>query len=120
MFKIKKDTMHITRGDKAIFDVTLAGYTFQPGDIIGFRVYQAEALENLPLIDKTVVVETETEAVEIVLQPSDTKIGQLLNEVVDYWYEIDLNGEQTPFCYDENGPKIFRLYPEGAGLNGYS
>lgn len=35
---------------------------------------------------------------------------------MDYWYEVELNPEteaQTIIGYDEDGPKIFRLYPEG-------
>ena len=63
----------------------------------------------------TKVTETITN-VEIVLSKEDTKIGSLISTPFDYWYEIELNPEtepQTVIGYDDDGEKIFRLYPEG-------
>ena len=52
----------------------------------------------------------------ISLNKEDTTIGDIINTPIDYWYEVQLNPEtnpQTIIGYDENGAKIFRLYPEG-------
>ena len=49
----------------------------------------------------------------------DTKIGQVINKPIDYWYEIELNPEinpQTVIGYDNDGAKIFKLFPEGADI----
>jgi hypothetical protein len=50
------------------------------------------------------------------LSKEDTKIGKKVNKPVDYWYEVELNPDtypQTIVGYDEDGAKIFKLYPEG-------
>ena len=37
-----------------------------------------------------------------------------MNKPVEYWYEIELNNEHTVIGYDDNGAKIFMLFPEGS------
>lgn len=34
-----------------------------------------------------------------------------------YWYEIQLNKEQTILGFDDKGPKMFILFPEGSDFN---
>lgn len=51
--------------------------------------------------------------VEIPLNSEDTKIGDVVNYKVKYWYEIELNN-MTTIGYDKEGPKEFILYPEGS------
>lgn len=114
MFKITGNTIYLTRGDTCTIGMSLKDYIFQPGDIIEFKVYAENELNKAPVLSQTVVVDTECESVDIELPSEKTKIGDIVNEPVEYWYEIELNGNQTPFCYDENGPKILMLYPEGA------
>ena len=61
----------------------------------------------------------EAESVTINLTKEDTKIAEIINKPVDYWYEIEMNPDtepQTIIGYDEDGEKIFRLYPEGSEL----
>lgn len=114
MFKIKKDIFHVTRGDKGTFDFNLDGYIFKSGDIIHFKIYEAEGLNRPPVRDIVIEVKEEIDILEITFTSEDTKFGEMLNEIKEYWYEIELNGKQTPYCFDEKGPKIFLLYPEGA------
>lgn len=114
MFEIKDKTIHLTRGDKATIGMTLNDYIFKVGDIIEFKVYRANELEKAPVLVQTVTVEQEAESIDIELTSEKTTIGEIINEPVEYWYEIKLNGNQTPFCYDKKGPKILILYPEGA------
>lgn len=117
MFKIKKDVFHVTRGDEGTFDFGLDNYVFQPEDVVALKVYKADCLNEPPVMTYEVTVEEESETIEMTLTSEKTKFGEMVNEPVDYWYEIELNGKHTPFCYDEKGPKIFKLYPEGADAN---
>ena len=62
---------------------------------------------------KSIEVTEDTNIVDISLSSSDTTIGEMSNKPIEYWYEIQLNREQTIIGYDDNGPKLFMLYPEG-------
>ena len=56
------------------------------------------------------------ETVTVTLDNKDTKFGDIISKPVDYWYEVELNPEtkpQTIVGYDEDGAKIFKLFPEG-------
>lgn len=122
MFKIDKNslTIKITRGDTGVFGVTATNddgsdYTFQNGDTIRLAIYEKKNYESL-MFEKIVPIINKTTEVEIELTTVDTTIGDIINKPVDYWYEIELNPDgdtQTIIGYDEQGPKIFKLYPEG-------
>lgn len=121
MFIIKDDkSIHLTRGDIANIVVTAnlqdgSPYTFLPGDTVSFRVIK-KGDHNSVEIQKDVAVDEENTAVTVYLDKEDTKLGEIINKPIDYWYEVELNHDtqpQTIVGYDEDGPKIFRLYPEG-------
>ena len=123
MFEINDDlSIHITRGDVGVIEVSSRKndtemYTFEPGDVVRFRVYPRKDHGNVVLA-KTIVVEEATEVVPINLYRTDTKLGGIINKPVVYWYEVELNPDTTPqtlIGYDKNGPKLFTLYPEGGG-----
>ena len=72
----------------------------------------SESLE----IQKDIKVTEETKHIDIELTKENTKIGEVINKPIEYWYEIELNPDtkpQTVIGYDETGEKIFVLYPEG-------
>lgn len=121
MFKVNNDlSIHITRGDIGILGITAKNedntdYIFQVGDIIRLGVFEKKKFSLIKL-QKDVTVQEQGTEVQISLNKEDTTIGDIINTPVDYWYEIQLNPEtnpQTIIGYDENGAKIFRLYPEG-------
>ena len=120
MFTINDDlSIYVTRGDKLFFTVTAeddgAAYVFQPGDIVRFKVYGKKDATNV-VLQKDFPVTTATEKVEIYLTEDDTKIGSVISKPKDYWYEVELNPydhPQTIIGYDEDGAKLFRLFPEG-------
>ena len=125
MFVINEDkSIYLTRGDVAILSVTakksaIENYTFAKGDIVRFKVFEKKNCENV-VMQKDTRVSTEGTAVEIQLTKEDTTIGELINKPVDYWYEVELNPDtapQTIVGYDEDGAKVFRLYPEGGNMN---
>ena len=120
MFKIEGDTIHLTRGDKCIIGFEIEGYIFQVGDEIRFNVYEEEGMNKKPLLTKTVKVTEECTVLPIPLTSQQTKFGPMENESKIYWYEIEKKGDETPLGYDENGPKLLILYPEGADENAES
>jgi hypothetical protein len=120
MFIVNEDaTIFCTRGDAGGFLVraTFIGepYTFRVGDVVRLNVFGKKNCENV-VLQKSVVVTEETTEVEIFLEGEDTDFGGIINKPTDYWYEIELNPDtkpQTILGYDENGAKVFKLFPEG-------
>ena len=118
MFKIEDDIIKITRANRAIIDFSLSDYTFKTGDIVEFKIYGKSGLDKPPLKTKQVIVTNDCSSLDIELTKEDTDIGIPENKVVDYWYELELNGDQTVIGYDDNkGPKILKLYPKGVENN---
>ena len=112
-------TIHLTRGDIAVIQVGAMNgeniHTFSAGDIIRLNVFEKKQPDSI-VLQKEVTAGDGVETVDISLSRNDTKIGELISKPVEYWYEIELNPDtmpQTLIGYDNNGPKIFRLYPEG-------
>ena len=120
MFQVDGTTILITRGDIGTVEVSATNpdgesYSFQQGDIVRFKVMQKKRCDVV-VLQKDVSVEHESASVDIPLTSQETRIGSIINKPIDYWYEVELNPEteaQTIIGYDEDGPKIFRLYPEG-------
>ena len=123
MFEIDSEkTIHVTRGEVVFF--TVSAYTgdnrhkFQPGDVLRIKVMQRKNAENVAF-HKDFLIHEEVEMYNILLTEADTKIGETISKPTDYWYEVELNpytNPQTIIGYDTDGPKIFRLYPEGRDL----
>lgn len=114
MFKITDKTIEVTRGDSMAINFSIDNYTFDVGDTVEFRVYEKKGLENDPVIEKKIEVKEQTEVVRIEVPGLETKIGDIQNKPVTYWYEIELNDNSTIIGYDEDGAKELILYPEGA------
>lgn len=120
MFVINDDmTIYCTRGDAVLFSVSAnvggEAYTFREGDIVRFKVFAKKDCADV-VLQKDVAATAGTSAVEIFLYGDDTTIGEVISKPVDYWYEVELNPEthpQTIIGYDENGAKVFKLFPEG-------
>lgn len=120
MFVINEDkSIYITRGDAAVFSVSAragdATHTFNEGDVVRFKVFGKKDCSDV-VLQKDVTVTEATSAVEIALDGDETALGDVINKPTDYWYEVEVNPEtypQTIIGYDENGAKVFRLFPEG-------
>lgn len=123
MFVVNEDkSIYLTRGDTVFFGVTAddegSKYVFQPGEEVRFKVFEKKKCENVAF-QKDFTVTEETDMVGILLTEEETKIGDVISKPVDYWYEVELNPNtypQTLVGYDEDGAKIFRLYPEGRDI----
>lgn len=93
-----------------------AKYMFQPGDVVRFTVFEKKDCSNVVLQKDTSVTE-EVESVAIKLLSDETRLGGVISKPVDYWYEVELNPDTRPQTirgYDEDGAKVFKLFPEGA------
>ena len=114
------NSIYLTRGDIASIQITALNssgeeYLFKNGDIVRFSIFEKGHYDNL-VLRRDVEVTTETKFVNINLSGNDTKIGELINRPKHYWYEVELNPDtapQTIIGYDNNGPKILTLFPEG-------
>ena len=125
MYLVNDDmSIYVTRGDILCLNVSATQedsgepYEFQPGDIVRFTVYGKKDAESIYL-QKDFPVVAKTDSVGILLTEEDTKIGEVISKPTDYWYEIELNpytNPQTIVGYDEDGAKIFKLFPEGKDL----
>ena len=122
MFKINEDkSIYLTRGDIANISVSATMqdgtlYMFQSGDVVRFKVFKRRDCGCVEL-QKDVVVGESGREVTIPLTSEDTKIGEVISKPTNYWYEVELNPDtnpQTLIGYDEDGEKIFRLFPEGS------
>jgi len=122
MFTIDSEqTICLTRGDIANIEVKAQmsngiNYIFQPDDIVRLKILEKKNCDNVVMY-KDVVVTEETESVFVNMDQNDSTIGEIINKPKEYWYEIELNPDtapQTIIGYDLNGPKIFRIYPEGS------
>ena len=124
MFTVNGDlSINITRGDAAIFSVGAkigeTEYTFKEGDVVRFKVFEKKDCADV-VLKKDITVTEETSRVQIELDSDDTKIGNVISKPVVYWYEVELNPDtypQTIIGYDENGAKLFTLYPEGGVID---
>ena len=121
MFIVNDDlSIYANRGDIVFFTVSADDngyrYKFQPGDIVRMSIYGKKEADVV-VMQKDFPVEEVTEEVFIHLEEQDTKIGESISKHKDYWYEVVLNPDtmpQTIIGYDEDGAKIFRLFPESA------
>lgn len=120
MFEVSDGSfIYATRGDVGLFNVEATiddePYTFRSGDVVRFKVFDKKNCENV-VLQKDVAVAEDTTQVEIFLNGGETRFCEVISKPVDYWYEVELNPEtkpQTIVGYDKDGPKVFKLFPEG-------
>lgn len=125
MFKINRDkSIYLTRGDIASIEVSAMksedeAYIFQAGDVLRLQVFEKGDC-NAIVLRKVVQVLEESATIDIFLNKDDTSIGEIIHKPKDFWYEIELNPDtnpQTLVGYDDEGTKVFRLFPEGSAVN---
>ena len=123
MFILNDDkSIYATRGDIVFFTVSAnedgQPYSFKAGDLVRMKIFGKKKAESV-VLEKDFPVNEDTQEVEILLTKEDTKIGDVISKPKDYWYEIELNpmtNPQTIIGYDEDGAKVFKLFPEGADI----
>lgn len=126
MFVLNDDlSIYATRGDIVFFTVTAEDegvpHVFKAGDVVRIKIYGKKDASAISL-QKDFPVVKDCESVEIYLSKEDTKIGGVISKPKDYWYEVVVNDDtkpQTIIGYDEDGAKVFKLFPEGKDLTEY-
>lgn len=121
MQKITNSMIEVNRGDELSLSLSLkqdsgTTYTFVEGDKIVFSLYNKGRLNEKAIIVKEVNATAGQTSITISLTSQETKIGDLINKPVEYWYEIELNDRYTVVGYDDEGAKKFILYPEGSKI----
>ena len=124
MFVINEDkSIYANRGDIVFFSVSAEDngvpYKFQPGDIVRMAIYGRKDAESCYMQKDFPVLEV-TEDVVIYLGEEDTTLEDIISKHKDYWNEVVLNPDtapQTIVGYDEDGAKVFRLFPESAEID---
>lgn len=123
MFIVNDDkSIYVTRGDIVVMSVEGKNrddgtpITFKPGDLVRIKVSKKKKCSDV-VLEKDFPITDYTQEVQIYLSGEETKFGDVISKPVDYWYEVELNplsDPQTIIGYDEDGAKIFKLFPEGA------
>ena len=121
MQKVTNTTIEVNRGDELNLNLSLKldsgeDYTFEEGDKIVFSLYEKGKMSDNAILIKEVDATPDTTNIEISLTSNETKIGEMINKPVEYWYEIELNDRYTVIGYDDKGAKKFILYPEGSKI----
>lgn len=119
MFVVNEDkSIYVTRGDVLFFSVSAddngEAFVFRAGDVVRLSVYGKKDAKSVAL-QKDFAVTDDATSVEIFLTREDTTFGDIISKPKDYWYEVVVNPDdhpQTIIGYDEDGAKLFRLYPE--------
>lgn len=120
MFIVNEDmSIYCTRGDSGTLYVTAerdgVEHVFRAKDIVRFKVFEKKGCDCV-VLQKEIEVGADTVMLPIYLSGALTKIGGIIHKPLDYWYEVEINPytvPQTIVGYDEDGPKVFRLFPEG-------
>ncbi len=126
MFQVNEDnSIYVTRGDMVYLSISAENngevYTFEPGEVLRIKIYGKKKCEEV-VLQKDFPVTAATQSVDIILEEADTKLGEVISKPKDYWYEVELNpfdNPQTIIGYDEDGAKVFKLFPEGADIGAY-
>lgn len=119
MFKIdKNNNISITRGDKATINLQVfqndgSAYEFSTSDKIIFTVKDDYANPEY-FIRKIITFTEPATSCTISLDSEDTTTETLINDPLNYVYDIALNEDMTIIGYDSKGPKYFNILPEAS------
>ena len=121
MQKVTNTTIEVNRGDELNLNLSLKldsgeDYVFEQGDKVVFSLYEKGKMSDNAILIKEVDATPEATSLETSLTSNETKIGEMINKPVEYWYEIELNDRYTVIGYDDKGAKKFILYPEGSKI----
>ena len=106
------NSFYMTRGDDCEM---IIHHMFSPGDVIRIKITKKKDCNSV-LLQRDFTVEANMDTYVIWLSGADTKFDEVISKPTDYWYEIELNPDTAPETivgYTEDGPAVFRLYPEG-------
>lgn len=119
MYKIIDKTIYVNRGDQMTIHIVNRTDDFHNGDFLIFSICKAGDLGTV-ILTKRVDFTYDIGYADITLTSEDTrslcdffKSGQK-----NFWYELELNNNMTLIGYDNDGPKLFIVYPEADNNGG--
>lgn len=119
MIKVDADkTIRVSRGDGFTLTVSAndSQYEFQQDDVIRLRVYNKKGYEKAPVLDVSTTVTEPATHVDVNVTGEQNQFSGDINKPITYWYEISLNEYTTIIGYDEDGAKLFIVYPAEEGM----
>lgn len=120
MYRIINKNIFVNRGDKITIRLVNNTDIFRVGEYIKFYICQEGDYSNV-ILEKRIDITDNTDVLDISLTSEETRLGDPLKTGSRiYWYEIELDGNTTLVGYDNNGPKLFTLYPEAGTSEGGS
>lgn len=118
MLLIDNTEVSLNRGDqgKILVELEQNGepITLLESDVVNMAIYSEENLDKDPLQKLNASINTEENVAEIIIEKNSTAFVPEDNMPFNYWYEVEWNGIVI-IGYDKEGPKIFRVYPNGKG-----
>jgi len=109
--------MYLNRGDQITIILT-ANQDFAIGDVIKFSIVKENDYSSV-VFQKSFTIDEQSDTFEMTLTSDETKLENLIKtKTVTYWYEIELNDNDTLVGYDDDGPKLFVLWPEAPEKEG--
>ena len=113
MYKIIDKNIYLNRGDQISIIVANNSDAFELNDVITIHVCEQGDYSRVVLSKQGEIDQNNPNQAKIELTSEETKLGEPLKSTEKvYWYEIELNGNKTLVGYDNNGPKLFTLWPE--------
>lgn len=112
MKKDLKNNITHTRGDKGTIKLVNKNGTFKVGDKFKFSIVKKKDYSNVIFQKEFEVIEESTEFY-LTFTNEEMRFGPIINDSVEYWYEIDMNDDTTLIGHEKNA-KRFILLPEAA------
>ena len=118
MYKVIDKNIYLNRGEKLSISVVNNSEPFKANDILKFSICKQGDYSTV-VFQKEFTVDEEASEVVLSFTAAETKIGEPIKSgEKTYWYEIELNDDQTLLGWDQNGPKLFVLWPEATTEGG--
>ena len=116
MLSIDNKEISLSKGDRGViqFDITQDGepVTLETSDKVTMSIYSEENLDKEPLQVLNAEINVDDNIAEIPIIETSTDFVPEDNMPFNYWYQIEWN-DNVMIGYDKEGPKIFRVYPQG-------
>ena len=100
----------INRGSRGTIKLINSKGKFKVGDKFRFSIVEKNDYDNV-IFQKEYTVTEESNVAYITLTKEDTTIGDVISKQKQYNYEIKYNDDVTLLGYNDDGGKIFILYP---------
>ena len=113
MKKDAKNTITHNRGDKGAIRLVNKNGMFKKDDKFTFSIVKKGNYSDV-VFQKTFIVDEDCEIFYLTFTNEEMRFSDIISVKTTFWYEIDMNDDTTVIGHEENGDKLFILYPEAA------